>query len=105
MSVLILVCMERGDPSCTNYMYLGVSFSSSQGVVTPLGRRVTKKGLVRQGSRNSHGKSGKVYSILYTRHNAPFQIIIFTWFLPRWHVLPWLNQLFGLGFFFFNFLL
>ena len=44
---MILVSMERGAPTLyygTKQLYLGVSISKSQGVVTtPLGRRVTKK--------------------------------------------------------------
>ena len=43
---MILVSMERGDPTLyygTNSYTLGMSISNTQGVVLPLGRRVTKK--------------------------------------------------------------
>ena len=49
---MILVLMERGDCTLhygTNNYTFGGSISKSQGVVTPLGRRVSKKGSGRRG--------------------------------------------------------
>ena len=56
MTSLILVCIERRDPKLcygTNYMYLGGFICKfTGGGNPPLGRCVTKKGLVGQGLRD-----------------------------------------------------